>query len=231
MKFWKTILPALVLLGVSSAYAADLPVKAPVMSYTPAYVDAFSGTYLGIHGGYGWNLGSTSAAFAVVPLGNFSVAPQGFIGGLQAGYGQRVGQYLYLGLEGDVDIATLDGTSTLPGFVGTVTSRNTWMGSVRARVGVIPVGHAMIYGTAGYGFGSAEFRVTDFAGLTASVKPTTSGFVWGGGLEVPFSANWLGRIEYLQYDFGTLSATTLNAVTASAKDRVDVVPAGISYKF
>jgi outer membrane immunogenic protein len=136
----------------------------------------------------------------------------------------------YLGIEGDIDIATLDGTSSAFGIVS-ATSKNTWMGSIRGRVGFIPVGHAMIYGTVGYGFGSAEFTVSDLTnGLTASVKPTTSGLVWGGGLEVPFSANWTGRIEYLQYDFGTLS-TPLENVTISTKDRIDVVRAGLNYRF
>jgi outer membrane immunogenic protein len=221
---------ALASCNMDPAYAADLsiPTKAPPPT---VYGDPWSGGFLGLNGGYGWNLGDASAAFAVVPLGNFAVAPQGFVGGLQAGYGQRLGSLFYLGLEGDIDIATLTGTSTTPGFVGTVAAKNTWMGSIRGRFGFIPVGHAMLYGTVGYGFGSAEFTVTDFAGIQASVKPTTSGLVWGGGLEVPFSSNWLGRVEYLQYDFGTLSATTANAVTASVKDRVDVVRAGLSYRF
>jgi outer membrane immunogenic protein len=93
----------------------------------------------------------------------------------------------------------------------------------------------LLYATGGYGFGSAEFTATDLTtGNAASVKPTVSGLVWGGGLEIPFSSNWLGRIEYLQYDFGTLSTSLGTGATATsfqAKDRVDVVRGGLSYKF
>jgi len=211
------------------AIGADLPVKAAMAPAPYVTYDPFSGAYIGVNGGYGWNLGSAQAG--IVPLGDFSIAPQGFVGGVHAGYGSRVGQFLYLGAEGDIGIATLTGTAGVPGIIS-MTSKNTWMGSLRARAGFIPVGHALIYGTVGYGFGSGSFTVADLTtGLSASTNPTVSGLVWGGGLEIPFSPNWLGRVEYLQYDFGTMSATLPTTGTIATKDRVDVVRAGLSYKF
>jgi outer membrane immunogenic protein len=117
------------------------------------------------------------------------------------------------------------------GFV-TMRSKNQWLGDASVRVGFIPVGHAMIYGRVGYGFGGGEFTVADLvAGQTATANPTLSGLMWGGGIEVPFSNNWLGRVEYKQYDFGTVSVTTPSLTTFTMKDRVDTITAGLSYRF
>src|SRR5215470_12857544 len=110
------------------AFAADLPVKAaappsPFVSY-----DAFSGPYIGVNVGYGWDPGTSAAAFQAVPLGSLTTAPQGFLGGIQAGYGQRFASILYAGIEGDIDGAALTGTATMPGLV-TTTSKESWLAS------------------------------------------------------------------------------------------------------
>jgi outer membrane immunogenic protein len=65
------------------------------------------------------------------------------------------------------------------------------------------------------------------------------GWVAGVGGEVRLGAtNWIGRIEYLHYDFGTVEAATTvvtNPGTGFAdragRQTIDVVRGGISYKF
>jgi outer membrane immunogenic protein len=211
------------------AFAADLSrPTAPYVNYDP-----FSGGYLGVNVGYGWDFGTSAGAFEAVPIATLATLPQGFLGGLQAGYGFRPNQFLYLGLEGDVDGAALTGSSTMPGLV-TATSKNSWLASLRADVGIIPVGHALIYGTLGYGWGGGEFTVNElFSGTSASINPTMSGFVWGGGIKVPIGQNWVAGVKYLQYDFGTvdLASPSTPGLVYTQKDRVDVVRAELNYKF
>src|SRR5258706_14193870 len=101
----KLIIAAAVLLCSTSVYAADLRVapginKAP--AFTPTY-DPFTGFYFGANIGYGWDFGTSAGAFEAVPLGQLATLPQGVVGGLQAGYGFRLNQNLYLGLEADLD--------------------------------------------------------------------------------------------------------------------------------
>jgi len=221
----KKLLLASIFVVPTMASSADLAVKArpvPVEVYT----DAFSGFYIGAHVGYGLNEGG-GQAISDVPLSNINVSvPKGVVGGGHVGYGQRFANIFYVGLEGDADISAINAGGN--GLI-TASSKNDWMASVRARLGIIPIGHAMIYGTGGWGWSGGNFTLTEGPFSTSS-NPTMSGFVWGGGLEVPFSANWLGRIEYLRYDFG--SATVNGGVaTFTANDRVEVIRAGLSYKF
>src|SRR5882672_10871949 len=156
----KLIIAAAALLCSTSVYAADLRLapanKAPALA--PAY-DPFTGFYIGANVGYGWDFGTSAGAFEAVPLGQLATLPQGFVGGLQAGYGFRLNQNLYLGLEADLDGAALTGSATMPGLV-TADSKNTWLASIRPEFGII-LGNALIYGTAGWGFGGGEFTVNE----------------------------------------------------------------------
>jgi len=221
----KRILLATALLA-SPAFGADLYQKAP-----PATVsyDAFSGFYLGAHLGYGWNNATGRASTTDVVM-DFKDAPQGFVGGIHGGFGGRFSSIWYLGIEADADLATIDGSLGSPGFVLNTNSKNRWLGSVRGRFGIIPVGHAMIYGTVGYGVGSSEFTLSALNTTVVSASPTQSGLVAGGGIEVPLAANWLARAEYLHYAFGDINAN-VGAVAIKVQDRVDVARAGLSYKF
>ena len=67
------------------------------------------------------------------------------------------------------------------------------------------------------------------------------GGVVGAGAEwMPFGANWIGRVEYLHYDFGKVRNTstvvshlpgTISYSEHRGRQTVDLVRAGISYKF
>jgi outer membrane immunogenic protein len=57
---------------------------------------------------------------------------------------------------------------------------------------------------------------------------------------MPFGPNWIGRVEYLHYDFGRARNTTTTVSTQPGvlsvsehrgRQTVDVVRAGLSYKF
>lgn len=214
----------------SPAFSADLPLKAPLNSPSPFIVDYWTGFYAGFNAGYGW-APQGFQAFDVVPLAELSASPQGFVGGVHAGYGGKIANNFYLGIEGDGDLATIDGTGSAPGFVS-ATSKNNFLASIRGRFGFIITPNVLLYGTAGYGFGSGQFTVTDVAtGFATAVSPTRGGLAWGGGLEFALpQTNWLARAEYLQYDFADMSVAAGPAIF-TAKDRVDVVRGGLSYKF
>jgi len=224
----QVLLATVAVIAASSAFAAD--VNRPPPAYkAPAVIapaDPFSGFYIGAHVGWGVNDGG-GQAISAVPLSGVGVTtPQGIVGGIHAGYGQRFNSLLYLGLEGDVDVSAVNAGGN--GFI-TATSKNDWMASIRGRAGIIPVGHALFYATGGWAWSGGQFSLSDPSG-TNSVSPTMSGFVWGGGLEIPLSGNWLARVEYLRYDFGN---ATVNGpiATFSVNDRVEVVRGGLSYKF
>jgi len=230
------MLAALAAVSVAgTAHAADLHTKALPQPIQYVNYDPFSGPYVGVNVGYGWDLGNASAAFQAVPIANLSAAPQGFVGGFQAGYGYRFANVIYAGLEGDVDGANITGSATMPGLI-TTNSKNSWLASIRGEFGIIPVGHALLYGTVGWGWGGGSFTVQDLTGraaLNASASPTMDGFVWGGGVKFPLAQNWILGVKYLQYDFGSFNAAApaMPGLVFTQKDRVDVVRAELNYKF
>jgi outer membrane immunogenic protein len=226
----KRLLTLLCLLS-APAFAADMPAKVASAAYMPAS-DPWTGFYLGANAGYGFDLGQFG--FGPANITDLAGSPQGFVGGGQLGLGTRFGGQWYAGVEGDADGAAVSGSGAMPGVI-TVTSKNTFLASLRGRVGfILPNNCAMLYGTAGWGFGGGSFSVTDVAhGVNSTVSPTTNGVVWGGGVELALTSNWLARAEYLQYDFGSFNTSlpSASAVSFTQRDRVDVVRAGLSYKF
>jgi opacity protein-like surface antigen len=210
------------------AVAADLPTKAPYAAPAFSTVDPFTGFYIGAHIGYGFDLGDVTVNPNLLTVAN---SPQGFVGGLHLGYGSRLAGNFYLGLEGDVDDANVTGTAAMPGTLS-LTTGNNWLASLRARFGLITPGNVLLYGTAGYGWGGGTFTFAGPGGALSATNPTQGGFAWGGGLEFPLiNNNWLMRLEYLQYDFQPFNLPVPVAGGTSASDQVQVLRAGLTYKF
>ena len=101
------------------AMAADLrmPVKAPPAPIVP--VASWTGFYIGVNGGYGWN-NDTGSSTCVNPTGGSSgcdfgvgnvVKPGGGLFGGQIGYNWQTGPVV-LGVETDIQWADIAGTAT-----------------------------------------------------------------------------------------------------------------------
>jgi outer membrane immunogenic protein len=236
-------------LFAASAFAADLKVppayKAPVS--VQDYGDPWSGFYVGAAAGYGWNRGSGNASATTEGgkggsgVSSFETSPQGFIGGVHAGFGGHSGSW-YFGAEGDIGIGTLDGTPQHPGLAFELNSKTRWATSIRGRLGYILMPNLMVYGTGGWSWVGSEFTATDAAGNGISTKPVLGGPVLGGGFEVAVTRNWLARLEYRHYflsdanlasnGFITNGQVTIPAAfAANVSNNVDAVLAGLSYKF
>jgi outer membrane immunogenic protein len=102
-----------------SAFAADMPLKAP--AYVPPPVYSWTGWYAGANAGYAWDsdtvnvstvpifLNSTlspsglsaPAATAVGATGSFPTRTNGFTGGGQIGYNYQVSNFIVAGIEAD----------------------------------------------------------------------------------------------------------------------------------
>jgi outer membrane immunogenic protein len=141
----------------------------------------------------------------------------------------------------------------------------SWIATVRGRLG-FTMGSMMLYGTAGGAFMNQELSgqiiacttsaalcgATNLGQRGVSIATSTSsnntGWVAGGGIELMATANWLVRVEYLHYAFGTgtthtAACTLCNAGAAPAggfngagnftwgSASYDAVRAGLAYKF
>ena len=213
------------------------------------------GFYLGVHGGYGW--GDNNFSQTVFPVPPFAAVQgfksQGAIYGAQAGYNWQFGRAV-TGLEIDFSAANIGGSSATASqdFLGQGTlsgsrfDRVKYLGTTRARLGWLPLDNVLLYGTAGAAWERLDQGQNLSVGPPTNVSVTSRipsdrlGWVAGAGVEAMlFGPNWIGRLEYLHYDFGAVAeagSSVSNVANASFSDRagrqtIDTVRAALSYKF
>ncbi len=219
---------------------------------------SWSGLYLGAHAGYGWgrdpfsNRGVVDIFGSAIGPAGFAlngVSSEGYVGGFQAGANWQ-SRSVVGGLELDISSTGIKGSSTITSAAGAVTTQTTQtdkfdpLGSVRTRIGYLVRPDTLLYGTGGLGWTrlqSGQFStVTGTAPNISEVPNWLFGWVAGVGVETRLgNTNWLGRLEYLHYDFGNSGSVAsfdatgapLPGATSSGHLTVDVVRAGASYKF
>jgi outer membrane immunogenic protein len=210
-KLWYGVGLLAIVVGGGSAAAADLAVKAPPPGVAPVYLSDWAGFYIGINGGYGW--GETKFDFFT----GDNAKPKGGLVGGHAGYNWQYGSVV-AGVEVDFDGADIKATGPRA-----FEEKTNELASARARVGYVFFPNLLAYGTAGTGWGHTEFS---FPSGTVSAA-NQFGWVAGTGLEYKLIEHVLLRAEYLHYDF---AKTTFSPVD-NVKETIDVVRAGLSYKF
>jgi outer membrane immunogenic protein len=204
---------------VAGASAADLPPQG--MPYRAPYLAAYNwtGFYLGINGGGAWGRSNWNGM-------GISTDPSGGMIGLTAGYNwQGPGNPFVFGIEGDIDWSGVRGTSACG--VSTCETKNTWLGTVRGRVGyawdrILP------YVTGGVAFGSIKTERTGFSGASDS----NAGWTIGAGIEAAIAPNVSAKVEYLYASIGDTTCSVASCGVASNVDlRLNMLRAGLNYRF
>ena len=229
------------LLGTTTALAADLAVKAP----PPVEVYNWTGFYIGASAG--GSLGFSDHVDRASSLSNTSGynVKGGLVGGT-LGYNWEVSN-IVVGFEGDASWVGERGTmpdvganALANGFVDPGTGQSlfssftneTWLATARGRVGYA-FNTLLFYGTAGYAAAGVEAGIYDNAhNLLASMSSTRSGWTAGGGLEWGFAPSWSAKFEWLYMKFNTVA---LNTAFAEGSRNVpfddNVVRFGVNYRF
>jgi outer membrane immunogenic protein len=179
-----------------------------------------------------------------------SIKPNGFTGGLEAGYNLQAGNIVY-DLEGDIESFRLKGSATsgpvvylsAPATTFTVTSNasTSWLATARGRVGVA-ANNWLFFATGGAAFTnlSGNFTFTDTftpASEAVSFSKTKTGYTMGGGAEAGLWGNWSVKAEYLYVNFGTISATGSLAqiptqpLSHSIDLKANIARLGLNYRF
>jgi outer membrane immunogenic protein len=198
---------AVLAFSAGAAFASDLPThKAPPPPPAP---EAFSwtGFYVGVEGGYGW--GEENDNFSTLPIGvagdHFGVS--GPIGGVEAGYDQQFNS-LVLGVVADIEASDLHGSAShgFGGeglFVGTLSMRSTWQGSLRARAGVA-FDRLLVYATGGLAFANDQENsyVDPTPVWSGSQTNTLYGWTIGAGAEYAIDNHWTASAELRYANFG-----------------------------
>jgi outer membrane immunogenic protein len=233
---------SLLVLTGASAFAADLspapvPVKAPVAPMVSLY--NWTGFYIGVNGGGGWNSWTGSAAAAGPGIN--SLNGSGGLAGGTVGGNYQIGNVV-LGLEGTYDWADISNTQVgALGFgAGTLTlvTKNDYIATVAGRVGYA-FDRVLIYGKGGAAFTRDKLN----ANLVGPVPGTAvgtfdrTGWLAGAGVEWAFWGNWSVKAEYDYMGFGSLNEGTfvttggLAVAPATVKLNIQTATVGINYKF
>jgi outer membrane immunogenic protein len=200
-------------------------------------VFTWTGFYVGVNAGYGWNTNDNNT-FVDPVLGVVSTGGSdgGFVGGGQVGYNYQMGQFV-IGLETDIQYADLGGGRNTfgQGFLGNNNDGN-WFGTVRARAG-FAFDRALIYATGGFAYGDIGTSSGAFVGPNGTVfagssNSTNTGWVLGGGVEYAFTNNLTAKLEGLYVNLDSNNDNNFNGFVANNNNaEFGVVRAGLNYKF
>ena len=226
-------------------------------AYVPPPAANWTGFYVG--GNIGSGIGRDRTAFSLTAVGTstelFDLSPDGFNGGIQAGYNWQSANFLF-GVEADIQGSSqrdnracvqLCNPTVAPASFAAYDATLPWFGTVRGRLGV-SVGQTLFYATGGYAYGNVKTKMTTlFAGTTTNVElsNTRSGWTVGGGIETPFTFlvsvlgnNWTSKTEYLYVDLGTATDvfrfTALGVpvtATNTTQVREHIFRTGLNYHF
>jgi len=208
----KILLSSVALLGLATgALAADLPSRrapAPIIAAVPVFT--WTGFYVGVNAGYGWNANDSITVGGLT----FDLDDEGgFVGGAQAGYNYQIGSFV-VGLEGDIQYADFGGDDRFDfdgdGILDDDFNTSDWFGTVRARAGVA-FDRALIYATGGFAFAD-----------------NATGWTVGGGLEYAFTNNLSAKIEGL---YVNLDQDDNNFFAIDNDAEFGVVRAGLNFRF
>jgi outer membrane immunogenic protein len=239
MKRIASMIVGLAALAAAPAMAADMPVK--YVPPAPPPVFSWSGCYIGVHVGAGWQ----ASSFVEV---NQQVAASGvgWLGGGQAGCNLQWRAFV-IGVEGEVWGSTLydrffDQTIF---FTTELQARNRWDAALSVRSGVA-FDRAFVYGKLGAVWGKfdydSHFIDGSFSG-SATGNATITGVLIGVGFEYALTDNWTTKFEYNYIDYGNkiVDFTETECIPAglcatgtfrqTVKERKQLAKLGINYKF
>ena len=131
-----------------------------------------------------------------------------------------------------------------------------WLGTLRARAGVLSTPNTLLYVTGGLAFGqvkSSTAVTSSFLGANVcdavpicsagAASETQYGWTMGAGVETAFARGWSLKLEYLYFDLGDVSYTgrvpagslppAVGLPTLDTTTEVDghIGRAGLNYKF
>jgi outer membrane immunogenic protein len=211
-------------IGIASlAQAGDLPYRDNAQSYDAPPSFTWTGFYAGAILGIGFG------GFSEPGAAYFGTSPSGGLLGLTAGYNYQSGNLL-VGAEGDFAWSHIaDQATTRFGVSSTGVVQN--IDTVRARVGYATE-RLLAYGTGGYA--GANIRgVLNNAPASAVADQTfyANGFTLGVGVEYAITPHITAKAEYLYISLGSNSYFNSTPNTTSVETNLNLLRAGVNYKF
>jgi outer membrane immunogenic protein len=238
MKKLGSAIVALAALLAAPAMAADMPVK--YVPPAPPPVFSWSGCYIGVHVGAGWQVSSFAGGESGSSVPDSGV---GWLGGGQAGCNAQWRAFV-IGLEGEGSTLYDRFFNQSGPFTSEATSRSRWDGAVSVRSG-IAFDRAFIYGKLGAVWGKFDYSssfTSPFVNTTVTADAVITGVLIGVGFEYALTDNWTTKFEYNYIDYGNKIVEFLatecdpggcasDTFRQTVKERKQLAKLGINYKF
>jgi outer membrane immunogenic protein len=238
-----------------SAFAADLPAKAPLYQ-APAPVYNWTGFYL--FGGFGWGIWAADTTTQDVTTGvcvlcvNQRQGGKGWYGAVGGGYDWQFGGNWVAGIFADGQFGSLQGTiqDQNPFSGGNEKLKDTW--AVGGRIGYLVAPNVLSYVNGGYTGSnwSGTTLVSNFLGTPLNPNGwhtnsfNSNGWFLGGGVENSmnvfgmFGPGWFMKTEYRVAQFGQTNIAQLDNLTGLSvgdnitfKPVVQTVTTALVYRF
>jgi outer membrane immunogenic protein len=217
---------AILIAGISSAHAADLPAQESTAPSGFGQPFNWTGPYVGVNAGFGFSGADQvhSDGQAAPNIANIQggarpglvdLQRRGAMAGGQIGYNYQYERYV-AGIEADIDYTDFRdvrdiGTAQLNtglALRNRFRSDIDYIGTVRGRFGVT-YDRALFYATGGMAYGRTQHKVTMFGPLPdqnlqfegGRIK-TQIGYTVGGGVEYGITGHVSAKAEYLYYNLG-----------------------------
>ncbi len=196
-----------------SAFAADLPAKAPRVMPAPVVATNWTGCFIGAGGGYGlWNQPHfTESPNTRVPItASATAGGRGWFGTVQAGCDYQFADRWVVGVFGDYDFGRLRGDFNPVGttLVGDERLTSSW--AAGARLGYVVVPQLLAYVSGGYTqarFGQVDFLVAPALIPTAVSMSAQTYRGWFIGTGYEYALDLLpGLFWKSEYRFATYRA-------------------------
>ncbi len=129
-----------------------------------------------------------------------------------------------IGIEANASLSDLDDDKGTRGTANFQTQDMDNIGSIRTKLGLAVNDRAMLFATAGWGWGKSEYG----EGLVEEQK-NISGPALGAGAHYALDNHFIGRVEYVHYFYGDTTYNLTTPVTVS--NSADEVRLGVDYKF
>jgi outer membrane immunogenic protein len=253
----------LIAYGLGNASAEDVgtrtpPAVAAPYSWTGFYVGGDAGAFWTHNGSGEWDPGPDPVSFGVFPIVGVLQNDGAFVAGVHAGYNWRFAPTWVAGIEGDWSWTVAKAKFTQPwndmvvgvrpNALTSMSLKEDWLSTVRARIGYLVTPVALVYFTGGAAWGQFEYAASaineDASYIaTSGFSRLAAGYVLGGGFEYAFWDNWSARAEYLYYHLSTTAAVTTfdssgnfppifsSGFAWSGGTSINSIRAGVSYKF
>lgn len=243
-----------------AAAAAD---ATPAVSWSGAYVGLMTGLSDGQNDWKATSVGINNFAGVAPGSAKASLDKMGGRLGAYGGWNFPIDANLVAGVEGDfagilgskktasgipgVDysaLSSLNGTGGLPD--DSISARQNWDASLRARLGYAVDPSFLVYGTGGVAFQDSEYKANcpatamSFCGVPESerITKTSVGWTLGAGAEAKLTETLAVRLEYRYAAFGSQNLNFFqsnnggfDAISAKVDPSAHIISVGVSYQF